>query len=336
MCSQLVVPGIMDVDSFAVFQQRFGELCIELLADASASCGWTTLWCFAFAVQAGQGGMVPEDLFTVKVLERLCPSTDGVESEHAAAVRRLWFEAQVVTMSDLRRQTSRVEETAPKRISLPEREDRKARLQKKYNHLRLKGHLDPADSIINKFLNMLEINAPRWVPWEQCPSFSQEQQSDVKVSRTKRLPDARCAVVERSLRPEPLADVSKAYHIHLALTRRDIAAELAGVLSFKVHEDLRNTLMNALIDVPPDSRYQRLSLEHVREVDSFVWSQLVKEASHGTRAAGGLGVPPLDALMTEVEVLRVTKARVALRQRGRKALAAQARVGSASVSGSAR
>ena len=52
--------------------------------------------------------------------------------------------------------------------------------------------------------------------------------------------------------------------------------------------------MNVLIDVPLDSRYQRLSLEHVREVDSFVWSQLVKEASQG------LGVPPLDALMTKV------------------------------------
>ena len=103
---------------------------------------------------------MPEDVFTVKVLERLCQSTDGVESEHAAAVRRLWFEAQVVTMSDLRRQTSRVEDDAPKRISLPEREDRKARLQKMYNHMRLKGHLDPADSLVNKFLNMLEITAP--------------------------------------------------------------------------------------------------------------------------------------------------------------------------------
>ena len=52
--------------------------------------------------------------------------------------------------------------------------------------------------------------------------------------------------------------------------------------------------MNALIDVPLDRRYQRLSLEHVREVDSFVSSQLVKEASQG------LGVPLLDALMTKV------------------------------------
>ena len=180
VCTLLVVPGTMDVDSSALFYQRIGELGIQLLADAFASCGWTTLGRFAFAVQAGQGGMVPEDVFTVKVWERLCPSTDGVESEHAAAVRRLWFEGQVVTMSDLRRQTSRVEDDAPKRISLPEREDRKARLQKKCNHLRLKGHLDPADSIINKFLNMLEINAPRWVSCEQCPSFTQEQQSDVK------------------------------------------------------------------------------------------------------------------------------------------------------------
>ena len=79
-------------------------------------------------------------------------------------------------------------------------------------------------------------------------------------------------MVERSLRPEPLADVSTACHIHLALTRRGIAAELAGVLSFIAHEDLRNTLMNALIDVPPGRRYQRLSLEHVREVDFRVVS----------------------------------------------------------------
>ena len=106
--------------------------------------------------------------------------------------------------------------------------------------------------------------------------------------------------MERSLRPEPLADVSTAYHIHLALTRRGIAAELAGVLSFMVHEDLRNTLMNPLIGVPPDRRYQRLSLEHVRDVDSFVWSQQVKEASLGIRADGGVFVPSLDALMKKV------------------------------------
>ena len=94
---------------------------------------------------------------------------------------------------DLRRQSSRVENDAPRRISLPEREVRKSRLPKKFNHLRLKGHLDPADSIINKFLNMLEINAPKvGCPWEQCPSFTQERQSDVKVTRTKRLPMQGC------------------------------------------------------------------------------------------------------------------------------------------------
>ena len=74
-------------------------------------------------------------------------------------------------MPDLRLQTSRVEDDAPKRISLPEREDRKARLQKKYNHLRLKGHLDPADSIISKFTNMLEINAPRLGALGAVPVF---------------------------------------------------------------------------------------------------------------------------------------------------------------------
>ena len=31
-----------------------------------------------------------------------------------------------------------------------------------------------------------------------------------------------------------------------------------------------------------------------------MWSQLVKEASQGIRAGGGLGVPPLDALMVKV------------------------------------
>ena len=105
--------------------------------------------------------------------------------------------------------------TRPSASRCRKREDRKARLQKKYDHLRFKGHLEAADSVINKFLNMLEINAPRWVPWDQCPSFSQEEQSYVKVTRTKWLPDAKGAVVERSLRPEPLADVSTAFHIHL-------------------------------------------------------------------------------------------------------------------------
>ena len=100
----------VDVDSVALFQQRIVEMGILALQGAffhRCRCS-TPAFCFSSSGARREG---PRGcFFSDEALKRLCPSETFVESEQAAAVRQLCLEAQVVTVSDLRRQTTRAED----------------------------------------------------------------------------------------------------------------------------------------------------------------------------------------------------------------------------------
>ena len=96
-------------------------------------------------------------------------------------------------------------------------------------------------------------------------------------------PYAKSAIVERLLRRKPTADLFDPLQIECALRRRGLAAELAGVVTLKSHEKLRQTLITAMTD-PPD--------------DNLVWMLLAISTPKGIRAADSGGVLPLDTAVS--------------------------------------
>ena len=62
-------------------------------------------------------------------------------------------------------------------------------------------------------------------------------------------------------------------------------------------------MLNALVEEPPDSWYAKLTLEHERNTDTFLWRLLAKGAKRGIRVAGGAGTLPLDSVVDSAPLL---------------------------------
>ena len=88
-------------------------------------------------------------------------------------------------------QANRSEDCAPRRMSMPEREARKDRLRRLLAPcIVIGGIIDPADVVINKFLQMAEENTPRWVAWECAPGRSPKLAAEPR-GKKKWLPEAK-------------------------------------------------------------------------------------------------------------------------------------------------
>ena len=178
-----------------------------------------------------------------------------------------------------------------------EREERKDRLRTKLAPgLVMEKALEPADYLIDKFFNMADQNRAEWVPWEHCPPRSKELGAG--PGRKKWLPDGSGVVRERTVKREPTASVTTAMDMCLALQRRGLAAEIAGVLSYERHELLRNRLMCAISDEEVDAHYERVSIEQACRADRRAWELLSRACSKGIKPVGG--ALPLDTAMEKV------------------------------------
>ena len=156
--------------------------------------------------------------------------------------------------------------------------------------------LEPADYLIDKFFNMADQNRAEWVPWEHCPPRSKELGAG--PAKKKWLPDGSGVVRERTLKKEPTASVTTAMAMCLALQRRGLTAEIAGVLSYEKHELLRNRLMFAISNEEVDARYERVSIEQACKADRRAWELLSRACSKGIKPVGG--ALPLNTAMEKV------------------------------------
>ena len=121
LLTSLFVQASMDVDSKGPLPTQSGDP------------GWWTQRCSRRMLSRSCAGPVKTPAF-------------------AAGILRLWFEAHINTVNDLRQQVERREDDPPKKISHLEREARKARLGERLaSAVEIDGMLETADSIINRF-----------------------------------------------------------------------------------------------------------------------------------------------------------------------------------------
>ena len=155
----------MDVDSTEVFMQRARHHGLTKLEERFKTLLWATYSLFALAVPSTGNGMVDADLFTKNVVDVLCEEENKDEgqgpSPHAAGIRRLWFESHVISVGDLLKRIDREDDDAPRRVAPPERDARKQKLRDRLAPgLRVQGKTDPGDSVINRFLNIIDTSFP--------------------------------------------------------------------------------------------------------------------------------------------------------------------------------
>ena len=103
-------------------------------------------------------------------------------------------------------------------------------------------------------------------------------------------PDASGVVKETSQEVAPKTNVSTTHNLSNALVRRGLALEMAGMLTFAVHERLRRTLLEALTEDPPPG-YAPASMAQLERADRFLFDWLSEDTREGVRGIAASGLP---------------------------------------------
>ena len=195
-----------------------------------------------------------------------------------SVLRRLLHESYNLTVSELQVQVERTDDSAPRKLAAPDRADRLQRQQLRLSGLNIHGPMLPGHAVIDKCVQMYEDNVLHYLSPQQCPSRDDE----VKFKKDR---DDKMLSVDGaghvSLRSQPAkvdADVSSDLLLKLALTRRGLALDQAGVITFSEHERWVEALFVARFRDPPDS-YARVTLQQLMHADR----QLFVEAADRTR-----------------------------------------------------
>ena len=195
-----------------------------------------------------------------------------------SVLRRLLHESYNLTVSELQVQVERTDDSAPRKLAAPDRADRLQRQQLRLSGLNIHGPMLPGHAVIDKCVQMYEDNVLHYLSPQQCPCRDDE----VKFKKDR---DDKMLSVDGaghvSLRSQPAevdADVSSDLLLKLALTRRGLALDQAGVITFSEHERWVEALFVARFRDPPDS-YARVTLQQLMHADR----QLFVEAADRTR-----------------------------------------------------
>lgn len=92
----------------------------------------------------------------------------------SAALKRLIFESQTFAVAALKAAVHSTESEAPKKLAAPERQVRLNKLKTDYPGLDISGPLEPAHSLYDLCMTILETEEIRYIPPSKCLSRQQE------------------------------------------------------------------------------------------------------------------------------------------------------------------
>ena len=235
-------------ESGPVFSARCVKVGLEE-ADVAAlkRAGITTLARVAFMSSYTPGSGDDKELIAAFETALGGPASLGQK----AAFRRLFHESFAVTTSEMRSLVERTDETAPRKLSVPERSERFAAIVKKLPGLDIRNRMEPSDALVDACVAIYEQNRLQYLEWDRLTSKEHEAQTSAKRESVLSIDSSGKLKTEK---PDPgRADTSSEFLIHLALSRRGIAFEMANLLDFVHHSRWVEKLLSARLDVVPST-----------------------------------------------------------------------------------
>ena len=253
-------------DSSATFEARAKALqiptqIIETLAAQDAN----TMAKYAWVSGLPPGTKEADDEFVAFLHNLLDPQpTVGVLS----SLRRLWFESHTLWLADMKQQVERPADATPRKVPQPERGAQQADQRKRLLGVDISGSMEPSNALIDLIAQMREENILRYVEPSVCTSRQQELQlvkkdSYMRVSNTGQL----IAVAGES---DQKTDTSTDLKVRLALTRRALAFDQFGIISYAFLEKWHTYLFD-LAQRPSPAGYSQISLQQVLDADRQVF-----------------------------------------------------------------
>jgi len=277
------------LESVATFKARVTALGLDSVWEKFEAAGWSTYATFGFAVYYVPG--TPDDSkFVSGVLLKLF---EGEDDQRAPAVRRLFFEAYTLFVSDMKTRMDRTDESAPRKMVVPERESRRKRLADRLHGLELTGELDVAHSLVDKCVQMAEDDVLSYIPWDICAKRGQELRGHKIIKEFK--PDAKGFMKEQEVPHTHKAELNSDLRLEKTLQRRGIALDMANMITFEVHEKLVRHLMKSYMAEPPKN-FRSIDMDQLRRADEVLFSLMVDATRNGIKPKAD-GTLPLDAAL---------------------------------------
>ena len=250
------------IDSTAVFAERIIELGLSAHVDRFVAKKWFTLANLAYASNAGSSG--DEDKFISQVV---IPGLGRADHPDLPTMRRLYFEAFMLSANELRQRTEAKPEGIPREVPAPERRERRQKTAKRLVGLNIRGNLEPSNRLIDRCLDMVDSDAVVYLPLELCTK------RELEVQKIDKDPFFATSVGQdgslrlTKLRDELVSVPDCQYGMSFAWQRRGIALDTGDVMAYETHELLHQRLVNTLMK-DPQQGFSRVSIEQVLEADA--------------------------------------------------------------------
>ena len=283
------------LESTAAFKDRARQIGVEdRYIDKFVSKNFAAFGRYAFAIvySPQHTDETPLINFLNDLLEEQ-PSADQL-----ACMRRLFFKSHSMALTDVRLRVEGGPDPAAvsRKLATAERVARQQEQMTRLGGIVFTPETTPSTHLVDLFVEMLELGVLSYVKPELCCSRAQE------VSAVKKDPavstDAAGLLKLATKATEAHCDAGSETKLKAAWQRRNLAMDLAGLVSFPVAEGWVLFLYSHLLRDPPRG-FAKISLQQILDCDK----QLFTVASH--RTMGGLkvgpnNVKPLDAIFNEL------------------------------------
>ena len=199
------------------------------------------------------------------------------EADRMAILRRLFFEAHTMTMTDARQRVEAQPDPAmaTMRMATAERIARQREQQGRLGGLMFTPETIPANNLVDLFIEMCESGILSYVKPEQCCSRAQEVHS-IKKDPTVSTDSAGMLKLGAKV-AEPTGEANTELKLRSAGQRRDLAMDLAGLASFETMEGWTQLLFSHLLREQPRG-LAKVPLQQLLDCDK----QMFMMASHRT------------------------------------------------------
>ena len=257
--------------------------------DALDDHGLNTHNKLAYAV-CGQPGQI-DDVRFQGVLNQVFQGVVSLGTE--SAMRQLSYESITIAIAAIKQ---RVEQKDDKILPPQERDERLRRLSAAITGFEIKGELEPAHSVVDAYVTMVEQCCIKIHPLSKCISRDQELHHSRADQSIVTLENHQLQVKQKE--PESFADLSTELRVQHAFTRRGLALHMAGLMTYDVHEKVTRSFMSRLTEQVP-THFNKPDIAAVLRADRELWTRAAERCRSNlkTDATGKL---PLDVAMLDL------------------------------------
>lgn len=236
-----------------------------------------------------------DDRILIETLSTLMQYTDEdpMPPLVKAVIRRVWFESHAVAISEVKNKMERGDESAPRKLPLPEREDRRNRQQLRLVGISINGIHEPSHALLDIIHTMKEDNLLAYIAPEQCTHREGEiggvkKESFMSVDATGHLKK-----VQKELALE--ADTSSTYKVRMCLQRRSLGLDQMDLLSYERSEQYHEFLYDLMSKTVP-ANYNSISLSQILQADKMIWTHMACRCRSGISRKPDGSLPVAEAL----------------------------------------